>query len=158
MAYYFAYGSNMDVERLEGERLNPEGIFSTSRCLGRLDGYRLLFNKPSAYFVGAGAANIELQHESYIFGTLNEMPETGLVVLDRYENVASRQYERVLVCVFNYDTNSFVEATAYISKERNDNRLRPRSGYMSHLLRGADVLPLGWIDYLKSIPTVVELA
>jgi hypothetical protein len=86
------------------------------------------------------------------------MKAISLVLLDRYENVASRQYERVLVCVFNYDTNSFVEATAYISKERNDNRLRPRSGYMSHLLRGADVLPLGWIDYLKSIPTVVELA
>ncbi len=156
MAFYFAYGSNMDVQRLETARLNPEGIYSTSRHLGRLDDYRLVFNKPSAYFIGAGAANIEFSQGTHLYGTLNEMPDSGLAILDKYENVSSGQYERLVVRVQHYGTNSTVYATTYISRDNNDRELMPRLGYMQHMLSGADVLPVGWVEYLKKIPVLAE--
>lgn len=156
MAFYFAYGSNMDVQRLETARLNPEGVHSTSRHLGRLDDYRLIFNKPSAYFVGAGAANIEFSQGSHIYGTLNEMPEAGLAILDKYENVQSGQYERLVVRIHSYATNETVFATTYISRSNTNNGLKPRLGYMRHVLGGADVLPLEWIEYLKAVPVLPE--
>lgn len=156
MAFYFAYGSNMDVERLETARLNPEGVYSTARHLGRLDDYRLVFNKPSAYFIGAGAANIEFSQGSHIYGTLNEMPDAGLTILDKYENVSLGQYERLVVRVQNYATNSTVFATTYISRSDRNNELMPRLGYMHHMLRGADVLPEEWVEYLRAVPLLPE--
>lgn len=156
MAFYFAYGSNMDVQRLETARLNPEGIYSTSRQLGRLDDYRLVFNKPSAYFIGAGAANIEFSQGSHLYGTLNEMPDAGLAILDTYENVSSGQYERLVVRVQHCGMNSTVYATTYISRDNNDNRLIPRLGYMQHMLSAADILPVEWVDFLKTVPVLAE--
>jgi hypothetical protein len=156
MALYFAYGSNMDVQRLETMRLNPEGVYSTSRFLGRLDDYRLVFNKPSAYFVGAGAANIEYHQGSYLYGTLNEMTEAGLSILDKYENVQFGQYERLIANVYSYDTKETVVATAYIARNHTDDTLKPRLGYMQHVLGGADVLPLEWVEYLKAVPLLPE--
>ncbi|WP_047457857.1 gamma-glutamylcyclotransferase [Rhizobium rhizogenes] len=156
MAFYFAYGSNMDVERLETARLNPEGVHSTARHLGRLDDYRLVFNKPSAYFIGAGAANIEFSQGSHIYGTLNEMPESGLAILDKYENVSLGQYERLVVRVQDYATNRTVFAITYISRGDRSNELMPRLGYMHHMLCGADVLPMEWVEYLRAVPVLPE--
>jgi hypothetical protein len=158
MPLYFAYGSNMDVERLETTRLNPEGVHSTARSLGRLSDYKLVFNKPSAYFIGAGAANIEFSTGSHIYGTLNEMPEIGLTILDKYENVNLGQYERLVVRVKNLATNSEVFATTYISRNNNDYSLKPRTGYMQHMLSGADLLPQEWLEYLKAVPVLSEQA
>lgn len=42
---YFAYGSNMDVARLVEARLKPRGVTVSERVCGRLDGWRLAFNK-----------------------------------------------------------------------------------------------------------------
>ncbi|WP_137134328.1 gamma-glutamylcyclotransferase family protein [Rhizobium sp. FKY42] len=156
MPFYFAYGSNMDVERLETARLNPEGIRSTRRTAGRLTGYRLTFNKPSAYFIGAGAANLEASAGAHVYGTLNEMPEAGLEILDRYENVALGQYERVSVQVEELVSGQLVDAVAYIAFNNIDDTMKPRSGYMNHLLAGRDILPADWIAYLNSIPLIAE--
>ena len=43
--WYFAYGSNMNAARLFEERLKPEGVAAGERIAGRLDGWRLAFNK-----------------------------------------------------------------------------------------------------------------
>lgn len=152
MIFYFAYGSNMDVDRLEKERLNKENIFSISRSLGRLDGFRLLFNKPSAYFIGAGAANIEEDADAHVYGTLNRMPETGLEVLDRFENVATGQYERLEVDVYDHASAATVRATTYVSRNHNIDGLKPRAGYMAHVLGGADVLPPDYTAWLRALP------
>ena len=45
MPWYFAYGSNMDANRLFDERLVPEGVARGDRIGGRLDGWRLTFDK-----------------------------------------------------------------------------------------------------------------
>lgn len=156
MRYYFAYGSNLDVSRLETERLNKAGVYSTARELGRLDGYELVFNKPSAYFVGAGAANIQPNPAAHIFGTLNLMPDAGFDVLDIYENVKTEQYKRLGVDVFHVGSQTTVKAITYISVKHNVDDLTPRTGYMNHILAGADVLPAAYVDYLKSLPLMPD--
>ena len=60
LSWYFAYGSNMNALRLFEERLKPEGVPAGERIAGRLDGWRLAFNKRGRTPVGAGAGNIVL--------------------------------------------------------------------------------------------------
>jgi gamma-glutamylcyclotransferase len=111
--WYFAYGSNMNPERLINERLAPEGAFCRDRILGKLQGWKLVFDKPSAYFIGAAAANIKLQAESCVLGTLNLVCAKRLDILDRYENVATKQYERASVRVIRPDSGELVDAVTY---------------------------------------------
>jgi hypothetical protein len=58
MNWYFAYGSNMNAVRLFEERLQPEGVPRGERIAGRLDGWRLAFNKRARTQPGAVAGNI----------------------------------------------------------------------------------------------------
>jgi gamma-glutamylcyclotransferase len=53
MNWYFAYGSNMNAVRLFEERLQPEGVPRGERIAGRLDGWRLAFNKRARAPLGA---------------------------------------------------------------------------------------------------------
>lgn len=97
--WYFVYGSNMDPSRLIDARLAPAGAICFERVLGRLDDWALTFDKPSAYFFGAAAANLVESAGTHVFGVLNRISPHGLEVLDHYENVASGHYERVVVQV-----------------------------------------------------------
>ena len=45
MNWYFAYGSNMNPARLVDDRLKPKGVALGLRIGGRLDGWRLTFDK-----------------------------------------------------------------------------------------------------------------
>ncbi|WP_166416722.1 gamma-glutamylcyclotransferase [Cochlodiniinecator piscidefendens] len=158
MVYYFAYGSNLSLSRLETERLKPEGETVLSRTLGRLDGFELVFNKPSAYFIGAGAGNIQKCAGSTIYGTLNKMSPAGLKIIDKYENVATGQYERLNVSVWDVSSEAYVDAVTYIAYNNLGAELQPRSGYMAYLLEGQDILPAEYVAQLKRIPLCPELA
>lgn len=156
LIWYFAYGSNMNPQRLIDDRLAPEGVECRERILGRLDGWLLVFDKPSAYFTGAAAANIRPEPRAHVFGTLNRLSRTGLEVLDRYENVATRQYERAAVSVMRPDTGELVDAVTYVAYENLDPTLRPRSGYLAHLLAGRDILPGSYVDGLAAVGVCPE--
>ena len=94
MVWYFADGSNMSAARLIDERLGRRGVPVGARVCGRLEGWRLAFNKLRDNRSGAG--NILPAPGRSVFGTLNEVLETGLVVLDEFEGVAKGQYRREL--------------------------------------------------------------
>ena len=83
-------------------------------------------------------------------GTLNEMPDAGLAVLDVWEGVAGGHYERRTVPVVRADT---VEAVAYVALKVGDG-LKPTREYLSHLLAGSGLLPVGYRKKLKEIPTL----
>jgi gamma-glutamylcyclotransferase (GGCT)/AIG2-like uncharacterized protein YtfP len=79
MLHYFAYGSNMDprhmAERVPGARkVGP----------GRLDGFRLEFNVYSTEWNG-GAANLELDRDSRVWGVIWEVPEEQAGGLDAFQ-------------------------------------------------------------------------
>ena len=152
LSWYFAYGSNMNALRLFDERLKPEGVPAGERIAGRLDGWRLAFNKRGRV-PGTGAGNIVLAPGEVVHGTLNLLPAKGFEVLDRYEGVAGGHYERRIVPVVRGDTGVPVEAITYIALLTGED-LRPTRAYLGHLLAGRDLLPADYFRRLSETPTL----
>ena len=153
LTWYFAYGSNMSSARLFEERLKPEGIASGMRLAGRLDGWRLAFNKRARTPPGAGAGNIVVAPDGIVHGTLNLLPPKGFDVLDRYEGVAGGHYERRPVTVIRGDTGATVDAITYVALLVGE-ELRPTRAYLAHLLAGRDLLPA---DYYRQLSETMTL-
>ncbi|MBS0517331.1 MAG: gamma-glutamylcyclotransferase [Proteobacteria bacterium] len=153
LVWYFAYGSNMDPARLAEDRLKPRGVALAERIGGRLEGWRLVFNKRARTPVGSGAGNIVPAGGAAVYGTLNAMPAEGIDVLDVWEGVAGGHYERRLLPVLRADTGAMVEAVTYVALLTGDD-LRPTRAYLGHLLAGRDLLPPDYWEWLKATPTV----
>lgn len=153
MKWYFAYGSNMNPARLVEERLKPKGIVMGERVGGRLDGWRLTFNKRRLKFPGSGAGNIVAVTNGVVHGTLNALPGAGFRILDCCEGVASGDYERRTVAVVRADTGITVEAITYVALLTGQG-LRPTRAYLGHLLAGRDLLPGDYWEWLRATPTL----
>ena len=153
MTWYFAYGSNMNPARLVDDRLKPKGVALDRRIGGRLDGWRLTFDKVARAPKGAGAGNIVVAPGSIVHGTLNEMPPAGLDVLDVWEGVAVGHYDRRAVPVLRADTGDIVEAVTYVALLVGEG-LRPTRGYLGHLLAGRDLLPADYWEQLRATRTL----
>jgi hypothetical protein len=153
MNWYFAYGSNMNAVRLFEERLQPEGVPRGERIAGRLDGWRLAFNKRARAPLGAGVGNIVPAKGASVHGTLNLLPARGFEILDRYEGVAGGHYERCLVPVVRAGTGATVEAVTYVALLVGE-ALRPTRDYLGYLLAGRDLLPGDYCAWLRSISTI----
>jgi cation transport regulator ChaC len=152
LSWYFAYGSNMNALRLFEERLKPEGVPAGERIAGRLDGWRLTFNKRGRV-PGTGAGNIVLAPGEVVHGTLNLLAAKGFEVLDHYEGVAGGHYERQSMPVVRGDTGEAVEAITYVALLVADG-LRPTRDYLGHLLAGRDLLPA---DYFRRLSETLTL-
>lgn len=153
MSWYFAYGSNMNATRLFDERLAPEGVMAGERIGGRLDGWRLAFNKRARAPEGAGVGNIVPAAGASVHGTLNFLPPKGFEVLDRYEGVAGGHYERRIVPVVRGDTGAMIEAITYVALLVGED-LRPTRAYLDHLLAGRDILPSDYCERLDATATL----
>ena len=153
MIWYFAYGSNMNPARLADQRLKERAVQMGPRIGGRLDGWRLAFNKIARSPEGAAAGNIVEAPGETVHGTLNRMPDAGLAVLDIWEGVAGGHYKRQTVAVVRADTGETIEAVTYIALKVGEG-LRPTRDYLDHLLAGKDLLPAAYWEKLKETPTL----
>ena len=153
VSWYFAYGSNMDADRLFEKRLRPGGVMPGERVAGRLDGWHLTFNKAARVPAGAGAGNIILQAGSSVHGTLNALPARGFDILDHFEGVATGHYERRTVRVVRPDIGSDVEAITYVALKVGEG-LRPTREYLGFLLAGRDLLPADYWERLRITSTI----
>ena len=153
MIWYFAYGSNMNPARLADQRLKERAVRMGPRVGGRLDGWRLVFNKVARAPEGAAAGNIVEAPGEAVHGTLNRMPEAGLAVLDIWEGVAGGHYKRRTVPVVRADTGETVEAVTYIALKVGEG-LKPTREYLSHLLAGRDLLPAEYWERLRRTETI----
>ena len=144
LTWYFAYGSNMDPVRLFDQRLAPRGVPRGERVAGRLRDWRLVFDKPARLLPAEG----EVVH-----GTLNALPDAGFDVLDIYEGVADRQYERRTIRVVRGDTGEEVEAIVYVALLQGEG-LKPQRAYLDCLLASRDLLPPDYWERLAATPTV----
>ncbi len=153
LTWYFAYGSNMDPVRLFDQRLAPRGLPRGERVAGRLRDWRLVFDKPARLLKGAAAANIVPAEGEVVHGTLNALPDAGFDVLDIYEGVADRQYERRTIRVVRGDTGEEVEAIVYVALLQGEG-LKPQRAYLDCLLAGRDLLPSDYWERLAATPTV----
>ena len=143
----------MNPARLADQRLKERAVQMGPRIGGRLDGWRLAFNKIARSPEGAAAGNIVEAQGEVVHGTLNQMPDAGLAVLDIWEGVAGGHYKRQTVRVVRADTGETVDAVTYVALKVGE-RLRPTREYLGHLLAGKDLLPAAYWDKLKETPTL----
>ena len=132
--YYFAYGSNMNPERVRNR-----GLAVTDIRPARLDGVRLVFDKMSREHPGAAHANIVYAPEACVEGVLYRLRSAGEILkMDPFER-APVNYGRDAVRVCSGEGR--VAAWTYFANraERRQARKPPRS-YLAHLLAGRPYL------------------
>jgi cation transport regulator ChaC len=145
---YFAYGSNMDPDRMR-----RRGVRFSKRERAVLKGWRLEFNKASSRDPKEGYANIVKDEKGIVEGVLYEIPEEDVAKLDRCEGFPEH-YGRIRVEVELGD-GSRVEAVAYVAQPAWVREgLKPSRGYLEHLLRGSDLLSRGYVERLKKQETL----
>ena len=144
---YFAYGSNMNPDRMK----KREAFFTTRVC-GKLLGYRFSFSfaRPDGY----GSANITPEKNSVVYGALYCLQSGGLDKLDVFEMVKQGCYRREKVTVETLEGEK-IEATTYVVTEQYyQEGLVPHRDYLSHCLRGKDILPASYYEFLEEFERV----
>lgn len=149
MTLYFAYGSNMDTQRLAHRGIRPR-----ERRGATLVGYRLVFNKIADVDPRRGYANIETHEGGRVEGVLYDLAATDLDGLDKYEGARSGHYRRINVTVW-LENGIPMEAITYQAEmSRVTIGLKPTREYMSHLLAGREFLTPEYLQVLENIPTI----
>jgi gamma-glutamylcyclotransferase len=147
MSYYFAYGSNMDTERIRDDKRLAYLPKAQSACLKK---WRLRFNKmatrPKDLHARIGWANIvNGRSNESVHGVLYEVTAQDLARLDDIEN----GYCRAEVVVRLPDGNDANAVTYVACEELVKTGLRPTREYLNHLLAGAVFLPPAYVRLLK---------
>ncbi len=137
--FYFAYGSNMSLERMT-ERCGKENFVDLGKA--KLPGY-------SFYFYGRGHANIRPMASQTIEGVLFQIQDSCLQDLDQVEGYPNI-YQRQSVKITWKNTN--VLAQAYIV-EKDQTLAKPSPEYYQTVLSGAEEHDLseGYIQYIKDL-------
>jgi gamma-glutamylcyclotransferase (GGCT)/AIG2-like uncharacterized protein YtfP len=131
MTLFFAYGSNMDPNRMAGRA-------PSARVVGpaRLDGFRLAFSVFSTKWEG-GAANLELDDHGRVWGVVWDVPDSEVHGLDAFHGhptyfrredvVVELGEEPVIAWTYRvaHQTGSYVRPTdAYLNMMRAAIRLQ----------------------------------
>lgn len=145
---YFAYGSNMDSERIK-----KRGINYSKREAANLKDYTLKFNKVACENTNDGYANIESQKGEMVEGILYEINQTDISNLDKFEG-CPKHYERIKVKV-TLINKKVIDAIAYIAHpSKTKEGLKPRKEYLEYLLKSREFLSTIYVKKLESIPTL----
>jgi len=146
--YYFAYGSNMDLNRLSGRiKRKPEGI------AGYLEDYTLVFNKVASKPANAGYANIIESSGKRVHGVIFDLTESEFKILDKCEGVASGDYYRKTMSI--HTDSKIIEAIVYIAcLSRVKENLMPTREYLNYLLAGQCYLP---DEYFKNLSRQITI-
>ena len=146
--YYFAFGSNMDKERME-ERTHE----SSERQKGVLKDWKLVFNKIKDEERGSGYANIEPEIGSIVEGIIYKVSEDAIRILDKWEGVPIAYHKKTML-VENSNKES-VNCIIYIANHsKTDNSLKPEKKYLDHLLEGKEYLSEKYYFDLKNTETL----
>jgi len=148
---YFAYGSNMNPERMKKRGMN------FSECQQAiLENHTLKFNKVSNADPRAGYANITPARDSFVQGIIYEIPREDIDKLDYYEGYPLH-YTRSQVELVACASLCPVEAITYIANNNKTKAgLKPQKKYLDHLLKAESMLSPEYFDYLCSFETLEE--
>lgn len=145
--YYFAYGSNMNPERMR-----ERGAHFTRIERYALRGYSLKFNKASSKEPGRGCANIVPDEKCFVEGVIYKINLEGLYNLDRHEGYPV-EYDRVrLVLELNGSEETVKTYMAKPGKTREG--LYPSRSYIEHLLTAKEYLSEDYYRFIESIVTL----
>lgn len=147
---YFAYGSNMNKDRMKERKIN-----FTSRQFAKLFGYKLVFNKKAkdgefAY------ANIIASENDCVEGAVYEFPESDITLLDQKEGYPLH-YDKTIVKLIDNSGNQ-IEAITYVAQANKIKQgLLPQKKYLNHLLAGQDILSKEYFDQLTQTKTCDDI-
>ncbi len=155
MLWYFAYGSNMQSATLRGRR----GVEYARAVPARLLGWRLVVDKPSLIGDGNTFANVVRDPGAAVCGVSFEISEDDMAHIDLTEGVLLGNYERVAVTVEPLANGHAAHPAFTLTSTKQHPETRPSQRYMRLLIEGAieHGLPLEYIEFLRTIPTVGEL-
>lgn len=145
MVLYFAYGSNMDKERMK-KRVNNFKIIGN----GILKKHKLVFNKPAKSGNGVGFANVEKDEKSFVEGIVYETDNNGIEKLDYYEGVPEHYHRKTIFILVN---SKLKECEIYIAS-KTETGLKPTKEYLNHLLEGEKFLSKEYFKFIKDIITL----
>lgn len=147
--FYFAYGSNMAIERLR-----PRVPSAELRGVAVLLAHELKFHKRSKR---DGSAKCDVfytgKEDDKVFGALYVVAEEDVAKLDRFEGLG-QGYNRRSVTVVTIDGLTF-RAQTYVATDV-DPTLQPFDWYKEHVLRGARSIGLP-AEYVTRIERVVAM-
>lgn len=148
--YYFAYGSNMNLARLEG-RVGQNNVILKGKAI--LKGYELKFNK-KLKSDGSGAANVMLNRYSNVEGLLYEFDPSNLTILenlDQCEGVGKHYLRKLMKVEFDG-----IEVLAYVYVahwNKIDKGIFPSKEYLAHLLCAKEYLSEAYFSKLLNQKT-----
>ena len=144
---YFAYGSNMDEQRIREANRCPNARFIFNATL---PGYRLVFTRHNA----AAAADVVLDPTGVVWGVVYDITDSDRRQLDALEGVPLRAYRPKEVLIHpNGDVEQRVIVLTYTLSDPADTHQPPDRQYLDCLLRGARHwdLPADYIAQLERI-------
>ncbi len=145
---HFAYGSNMNLQRLRSRDIVPSGQEHAV-----LEGYVLRFNKQASRNPDEGYANVVPDPQGTVEGVLYEISESDMAELDGHEGYPDHYDKQSLTVKLEEDTE--VEAIVYVARPvQVRDGLRPTREYLDHLLAARDLLSDSYYEYLESIATL----
>jgi gamma-glutamylcyclotransferase (GGCT)/AIG2-like uncharacterized protein YtfP len=146
--WYFAYGSNMNPQRMRDRGMEFERVIG-----GRVVGLGLRFNKQSRDHYGCGHANLIYAPAETVEGVLYEFAAAQTIeLLDPFENTpVNYSREPLRVC----SSMGPITAWAYYANPAVIfSNLRPTQAYLDHLLTGAPFLSNAYLQALYSQQTI----
>ena len=147
MMKYFAYGSNMNPQRMK-----KRGIKFSERIPVILKGYALKFNKIASRNPREGYANIVADINDVVEGVLYEIPDNDLKKLDQCEGYPDH-YDHQKVKVLT--STGEEEAITYVAcPDKIAGGLKPSREYLSHLLAAKGMLSEKYYQRLCSTYTL----
>lgn len=144
MLKYFAYGSNLD-----DNRMISRGINFTSKEKGILKGYRFIINKISQKNPNIGFANIIKDENSEVEGIIYEVNINDILSLDKYEG-APKHYRRETLNVNNEEVIVYIANDSWTSVDE----LYTTEEYKNHILEGKNYLSKKYFNQLLKIKTL----
>lgn len=145
-SYYFAYGSNMNVQRMQAR-----GLSYTEVLAGSLPGFRLVFNKRAADAPQRSYANIAYEPGAVVEGVLYRLADdVEILKMDPFEGTP-RFYSRE---IFPISTAAgYLPGWVYVANPAMvSDGLQPARWYLEHLLEGKSWLSPDYHARLAQTP------
>jgi cation transport regulator ChaC len=149
---YFAYGSNMDEQRLKAANRCPNARFIFNASLPE---HRLVFTQGSS--TDDCAADVVPDPASWVWGVVYDITDSDRKQLDARESVAIHAYRPKEVLVHPHgDVEQRIMVLTYGASDTADSIRPPTREYLNHLLRGARRwgLPTDYIAELERVKVV----
>ncbi|MBL4583944.1 MAG: gamma-glutamylcyclotransferase [Pseudomonadales bacterium] len=148
MHFYFAYGSNMNSERVVERGLEFTEVFSAT-----MNGVALRFNKRAIKDPKMVYANVVYAPNSCVEGVVYRLSDAGQITKMDYFEGSPVRYSREKFWLKKPD-GSTLSAWVYIAnKAMLADGLKPASWYLDHLLKGKQYLSKEYFDALAQTPT-----